>query len=161
MPAEPLITGEFKRTLDERFRLSLPKEMVQHAVDDNGQAILAKERYGCLSLWPAAEWLQRFQNGVSLIEQKIRVGRMMEERWNDVQRLGRMMSTRYRTVKLANRSRLLLPEGFREFLDVEPNGEVILVGAAICVEIWKPSAWLEVLKEDMPEFGTLFRELTE
>ena len=72
-----------------------------------------------------------------------------------------MISTRYRTVKLANRSRLLLPEGFREFLDVPANQELMLVGAAICVEIWKPDAWLDALKQDMPQFGTLFRDLTE
>ena len=85
----------------------------------------------------------------------------MENRWSDVQRLGRMISSRYRSVKLANRSRLLIPEGFREFLDVPPNEELMLVGAAICVEVWKPEAWLETLKQDMPEFGTLFRDLTE
>ncbi|MFQ5732384.1 MAG: division/cell wall cluster transcriptional repressor MraZ [Planctomycetaceae bacterium] len=160
MSVEHLITGELKRTLDERFRVSLPAEMAVAASDESGEAILAKERYGCLSLWPAAEWKQRFDDGIGLIEQKIRVGRL-ESRWNDVQRLGRMISTRYRTVKLANRSRLLLPEGFREFLDVPANREVMLVGAAVCVEIWKPDAWLETLKQDMPDFGTLFRDLTE
>lgn len=160
MPVERLITGEVKRTLDERFRVSLPPEMAEAACDENGESIVAKERYGCLSLWPAGEWLQRFQDGVGLIEQKIRVGRM-EDRWHEVQRLGRMISTRYRTVKLANRSRLLIPEGFREFLDVGPNQDLMLVGAAICVELWKPEAWLETLRHDMPEFGSLFRELTE
>lgn len=160
MPAEQLITGEVKRTLDERFRVSLPPEMAAAATDDNGELIIAKERYGCLSLWPAVEWRKRFEDGVGLIEQKIRVGRM-EDRWADVQRLGRMISTRYRTLKLANRSRLLIPEGFREFLDVAPNGELMLIGAAICVEIWNPAAWLEILRDDMPQFGTLFRDLTE
>lgn len=160
MPAEQLITGEVKRTLDERFRVSLPPEMAATVTDEAGESIVAKERYGCLSLWPAAEWRKRFEDGVGLIEQKIRVGRM-EDRWADVQRLGRMISTRYRTVKLANRSRLLIPEGFREFLDVAPNGEVMLIGAAICVEVWNPTAWLEVLRDDMPQFGTLFRDLTE
>lgn len=160
MPADTIITGEVKRTLDERFRVSLPPEMADAVTDESGEVILAKERYGCLSLWPAAEWQKRFADGVGLIEQKIRVGRM-EDRWNDVQRLGRMISTRYRTLKLANRSRLLIPEGFREFLDVAPNTELMLVGAAICVELWNPAAWLEVLRDDMPQFGTLFRDLTE
>jgi MraZ protein len=160
MAVEHLITGEVRRTLDERFRISLPQDMADAACDAAGETIVAKERYGCLSLWPAAQWQARFNDGVGLIEQKIRVGRM-ESRWHDVQRLGRMISTRYRSVKLANRSRLLIPEGFREFLDVPPNQDVMLVGAAICVEIWKPEAWLDVLRQDMPEFGTLFRELTE
>ena len=159
MPIERLISGEVKRTLDERFRISLPQDMADAATDEQGECILSKERYGCLSLWPASEWKRRFDDGVSLVEQKIRAGRM-ESRWGDVQRLGRMLSTRYRTLKLANRSRLLIPEGFREFLDVETTQDVMLVGAAICVEIWNPAAWLDALKQDMPDFGTLFRDLT-
>jgi MraZ protein len=63
-------------------------------------------------------------------------------------------------VQLANRSRLLIPEAFREFLDVPVNQDVVLVGAVICVEIWNPKSWLETLRQDMPEFGPLFKELS-
>lgn len=159
MPADRFITGEVKRTLDERFRLTLPAEMAEAASDADGDCILTKERYGCLSLWPAGEWQARQEAGVSLMRQKILAGRM-EQRWEDVQRLGRMLSTRSRTVKLAGRSRLLIPEGFREFLDVPAGGDVMVVGAVVCVEIWKPEAWLETLRQEMPAFGGLFRELT-
>jgi len=160
MPSESFITGEFKRTLDDRFRVTLPVEMAAVVTDTDGLTILAKERAGCLSLWRAADWQQRIDDGVSLIEQKIATGRM-EQKWEDVQRLGRLLSTRFRTVKLANRSRLLIPEGFREFLDVGANQEVMLIGAVICVEIWNPQAWLETLRQEMPEFGPLFKELTD
>ena len=85
----------------------------------------------------------------------------MEGRWSEVQRLGRLLSTRYRTVRLANRSRLTVPEGFREFLDVSGGQDVMVVGAVICVEVWNPDAWLEQLRNDMPEFSPLFKELTE
>ena len=159
MNAPHLITGEFKRTLDERFRLTLPVEMAKAVTDDSGETIIAKEQYGCLSLRPAAEWQRRFDEGVGLIETKIQTGRM-ERRWGDVQRLGRLISTRYRTVKLANRSRLLVPEGYREFLDVSPGQDVMLIGAAVCMEIWNPSAWMEVLRNDMPEFGAMFQDLS-
>ncbi len=160
MPPESFITGEFKRTLDDRFRVTLPAEMAQAITDEEGLSIVAKERSGCVSLWRAGDWQKRLDDGVSLIEQKIAAGRM-EQKWGDVQRLGRLLSTRYRTVKLANRSRLLIPEGFREFLDVGPGQEVMLVGAVICVEIWNPQAWLELLRQEMPEFGLLFQQLAD
>ena len=35
------------------------------------------------------------------------------------------------------------------------------VGAVICVELWNPRAWQEQLRQDMPEFGPLFKGLTE
>jgi MraZ protein len=155
----PLLTGEERRTLDERFRLSLPPEMARAISDEAGSTIIAKERYGCLSLWRAADWQPRIDAGVSLIQQKIQTGRM-EQRWEDVQRLGRLLSTRFQTVQLANRSRLLIPEAFREFLDVAINQDVVVVGAVICVEIWNPRAWIETLRQDMPGFGLLFKELS-
>lgn len=156
---ESFITGELKRTVDDRFRISLPPEMAQGVADESGDTIVAKERFGCLSLWKAAEWQKRIDQDVALVRQKIEAGRM-DQRWGDVQRLGRLLSTRYQTVRLANRSRLLLPEGFREFLDVQVNQEVVLVGAVICVEVWNPAAWLETLRTEMPGFGPLLKELS-
>ena len=159
MAPETFITGEHRRTVDERFRLSLPPEMATAVTDDAGDSILVKERHGCLSLWRAGEWQKRLDDGVALIRQKIQAGRM-EQRWGEVQRLGRLLSTRHRPVRLANRSRLLIPEGFREFLDVPINQDVMVIGAVVCVEIWNPQAWLETLKSDMPQFGPMFQELS-
>ncbi|HLJ11573.1 MAG TPA: division/cell wall cluster transcriptional repressor MraZ [Planctomycetaceae bacterium] len=154
------LSGEFKRVVDDRYRITLPPELAEPISDREGDVILAKERAGCLSLWRAGDWQQRIDDGVNLIRQKMQAGRM-EQKWGDVQRLGRLLSTRSRTVRLANRSRLVIPEGFREFLDVPCESEVMLVGAAICVEIWNPLAWLELLREEMPSFGVLFKELSD
>ena len=159
MPAETFITGEVKRTLDERYRLTLPAEFAEAAVDADDNCILTKERYGCLSLWPAAVWQARHDANVAVMRQKIAAGRM-DQRWDEVQRLGRMLSTRSRTLKLAAKSRVLIPEGFREFLDVPAGGDVMVVGAVVCVELWNPAAWLETLRGEMPAFNDLFRELT-
>ena len=159
MSLDQFITGEVKRTIDDRFRITLPPEMAEAVSDAEGNCILAKERAGCLSLWRASDWQKRLDDGVTLIKQKIHAGRM-ESRWSQVQRLGRLLSTRSNSVTLANRSRLLIPEGFREFLDVPANQDVMVVGAAICVEIWNPAAWLETLRHDMPEFGPLFTDLS-
>lgn len=161
-PASPaeLIVGEFKRVVDDRYRVALPTELAIPISDDEGDTILAKERYGCLSLWKAADWQRRLDDGLGLIRQKIQAGRM-EQKWSDVQRFGRLLSTRSRTVRLANRSRLVIPEGFREFLDVPAESEVMLIGAAVCVEIWNPQAWQSLLREEMPTFGPLFKELSD
>ena len=160
MPPQTFITGELRRTVDERFRVSLPAEMAEAVTDDNGQTIISKERFGCVSLWRAADWQERIDAGVALIHQKIEAGRM-ENRYGEVQRLGRLLSPRHQTVRLANRSRLLVPDEFRSFLGIGPNQDVMLVGAVICVEIWNVDAWIETLREDMPEFGPLFLQLTE
>lgn len=154
------ITGEWKRVMDDRYRVTLPSEVATWVTDEAGDTILSKERPGCLSLWRAAEWQAREEAGISLIRQKIQAGRL-EQRWTDVQRMGRLLSTRSRTVRLANRSRLVIPEGFREFLEAPPEGEIIVVGAVICLELWNPRHWLEHLRQEMPDFGTLFRQLSD
>lgn len=159
MAGDTFITGEVRRTIDDRFRITLPAEMSELVTDADGNCILAKERAGCLSLWKAADWQKRIDDGVAILKLRMQAGKM-ESRWSEVQRLGRLLSTRSKTVTLANRSRLLIPEGFREFLDVPVNQDVMIVGAAICVEIWNPAAWLETLRQDMPEFGPLFTDLS-
>jgi MraZ protein len=158
MPAtEQFILGEHHRTLDDRYRLSIPSEWSDRV---NADCFLAKERPGCVSLWSAAVWKARLDEGVELIRQKIRAGRL-EGRIGEVQLLGRLLSTRHQPVQLAGRGRLLIPEGFREFLGVDPGGEVMVVGAAVCIEIWKPAAWLAYLDTRMPRFRRLFDQLAQ
>lgn len=154
-----LLTGEFSRALDERYRLSLPAELADPLTLGGGDCVLVKERPGCLSLWPKAEFHERTQAGLELVQAKLRA-KKLEERWTEVQRLGRLLSTRQREVQLAGRGRLVIPEGFREFLQVEPSGAVMVVGAAICVELWQPAAWMERLHAELPNFQQLFDDLT-
>src|SRR5947207_12087386 len=116
------IQGEFIRTLDERYRLSIPQELLGALSGPNSDCVLVKERPGCLSLWPAAVWRNRMQAAVELIQAKMRAGKL-QDRLPEVQHLGRLLSTRHREVQLAGRGRLLIPEGFREFLQVAAGGD--------------------------------------
>ncbi len=153
------LLGEHRRTIDDRYRLSIPTELAEPLLAGGGDCILVKERPGALSLWSAAQWQQRMERGVQLIQSKLEAGRL-EGRLDHVQRLGRLLSTRHRSVSLAGRGRLVLPEGFREFLAVDPGGDVLVIGAALCVEFWQPTAWFRYLEETMPEFHQFFDELS-
>lgn len=153
-----LLLGEFVRGLDDRFRLSLPTEFAERLSEPSGNCLLAKESPGCLSLWNADQWKQKHEEDIELLWHKLRSGRL-EGRIAEVQAVGRLLSTRQRPVPLAGRGRIVIPEGFREFLGVEPGGSVIVVGAAICVEIWNPQRWNEQVGEKMPEFRTMLDQL--
>ena len=157
--AQEFILGEFPRTLDDRHRLSIPLELADQLVAESGACILAKERPGCLSLWNSAAWQSRLDEGVELVKSKMRAGKLAG-RLEDVQQLSRLLSTRHKTVQLAGRGRLSIPDGFREFLQVEQGGEVIVIGAGVCVEIWNPRAWLAHLETHMTEFRQLFDKLS-
>ena len=157
--AQEFLLGEFQRTVDERYRLSVPSELGDALTAESTDCILAKERPGCLSLWSAEGWQAKLDAGVELVQRKIQAGKF-EGRISQVQLLGRLLSTRHRPVQMAGRGRLLIPEGFREFLGVEPGQEVLVVGAAGCIEIWQPPAWLAYLKGRMPRFRRLFERLS-
>ena len=158
--AHELILGEHRRTLDERYRVAIPLEMCDllGAVSEN-ECILAKERVGCLSLWNTATWQEKLDQGIQLVKGKIKAGRL-EGKTGQVQMLGRLLSTRHQRVQLAGRGRLLIPEPFRDFLHAESGSEVVIVGAAVCIEIWHPDYWLRYVEKRMPRFRRLFDTLS-
>lgn len=154
------ILGEYYRTLDERFRLSIPTEMSDLLTGESMNCYLAKERPGCLSLWSASVWETKLEEGLDLIQRKVQAGKM-EARLDQVQMFGRLYSTRQRLVQMAGRGRLVLPDGFRAFLGVEVGSEVVIVGAAVCVELWHPQKWLDYQEGRMPKFRRLFDQLSQ
>ncbi len=166
---ERLLLGEFRRSLDERYRLSIPGELmdqlgiaqsgIEPAEGQETQFTLAKERPGCLSLWLDETWQKKLADGTEVVRAKVRAGKLQSQ-LSELQRLGRLLSTRHKQVQIAGRGRLLVPEGFREFLRVEPGGDVMVVGAAVCIEIWQPAAWVEYLDRRMPAFRKLFDKLS-
>jgi MraZ protein len=160
MPDSGLILGEFKRTVDERFRLTLPQELLDPLGLEDDQIVMVKERPGCISLWNDSQWQSKLETDLQVLASKLK-GNRFATRQRDLQTLGRLLSTRHRIVPLAGRSRLVIPEGFREFLAIEPATDVFIVGAAVCVEIWKTEAWRDCLNEQMPTFRELMTEMTE
>jgi MraZ protein len=157
--ANAFILGEMPRTLDERKRVTIPSEWLPLVSGDQETCILAKERAGVLSVWDPREWQERLDQGVQLVQDKMRAGRLVG-RVEEVQRLGRLLSTRHTQVRLDRRGRFAVPEGFREFLGVDPGGELLLVGAAVCVELWRPDRWVAYVEEKMPDFRQLLEELS-
>ena len=156
---EQLLQGEFRRLMDDRYRLSIPSTLADPLTTSGPDCIAVKERPGAISLWSAGSWETRLEAGLQVVREKIQAGRL-ECRIDQVQQLGRLLSTRQRHVQLGGRGRLLIPEGFREFLGVEPGSEVIVIGAAVCVELWEPTAWLDCLQIQIPQFRELFDDLS-
>jgi MraZ protein len=154
-----LLIGEFPRTLDERFRLAVPPELLDPLLAEGARLVLAKERAGCLSLWSATTWKPRLDAAVDVIRSKMQAG-LLTQRVSQLQDIGRLLSTRQKTVSLAGRGRLVVPEGFREFLGVEPGGDLMVVGAAVCVELWQPAAWTAFVTAEMPGFRQRIDDLT-
>ena len=137
----------------------MPPELLDPLLAGGPRLVLANERAGCLSLWSAATWKPRLDAAVDVIRSKMQAG-LLGQRVGQLQDIGRLLSTRQKTISLAGRGRLVLPEGFREFLGVEPGGDVMVVGAAVCVEVWQPAAWTAFVTAEMPGFRQRIDDLT-
>ncbi len=157
--ATGLLIGEFIRTVDRRYRLAIPPELCELLLATGSRLVIAKERSGCLSLWPAAIWQPRIDGAIEIMGSKLQAG-LLAQRVGQLQELGRLLSTRHKIVSLKARSRLVVPEGFREFLGVQPDTELVVVGAAVCVELWQPAAWNACISSEMPEFRRRIDALT-
>jgi MraZ protein len=152
------ITGEFSRTVDDRYRLSLPEEFKEIFKPEAGKCVIVKESPGHLSLWEEETWKQHLDKRIEMVQQRYETG-YLAGNLPDLQRFGRLLSTRYRHIQLAERARFLLPEGFREFLAVEPKQDAMIVGAWHCIEIWHPQKYISSIEEDIPQFGNLLESL--
>lgn len=153
-----MIQGEHRRLYDDRYRIALPLEFVESIGGESADCMLVKEREGCISLWNQAVWQASSGAGIRLVETKLEVNYLQKD-FSTVQRFARLLSTLARPVKLGGRGRVLIPEGFREFLKAEPNSEVIVVGAGVCLEIWKPEVWKTYVCQDIGEFQGLLKSL--
>lgn len=158
--SESLYLGEWSRSVDERYRVSLPNEWAERLAGEDGQCVLAKERPGCVSVWNTVQWEHWLADGVTLVANKVRSGRI-GGRIEQVQTLGRLLSTRHRQVPIAGKGRVAIPESFREFLEIEPGGDLMVVGAAVCIELWQPQRWSQHIGEHMPAFRQLFDQLAD
>lgn len=155
-----LILGEYRRALDQRWRVAVPGELAEQLTGGSADCFLAKERSGCLSLWAAGTWQAKLHERVKLVEKRLELGDL-DQRIAQVQMLGRLLSTRHAAVQLDKQNRVLVPKEFREFFAVELGGEVLVVGAGVCVELWNPLSWLQYIEGRMPRFRRLFQRLSQ
>jgi MraZ protein len=155
-----LLEFESLRNLDERGRLKLPEQLDETIQPLGKDWWLVKERPGALSLWPfGAPEENQLEEGKKVLLGKLGIGRL-QDKTEDVLTWGRLLSTRRTKVTLDSRNRFTLPESFRTFLGVEAGGEVYVVGAAVCIEVWRKEAWIQFVEQRMPEFRRLFEQLT-
>jgi len=157
--SQEFILGEFSCRMDPRYRLSLPDGFFNALTKKSTRCMLAKERPGCISLWSMEAWQTTVNDRVELIKQMMRLGDLSKE-IDRVQLLGRLLSTRDTPVEFRSGKRLVVPQAFREFLGVKPGGDVMVVGAAVSVELWNPTAWSGYLERQMPKFRRLCKHLS-
>lgn len=161
-PVPNFLRGEVLCTVDAHRRLTVRDPLAETLKAWQGESWLVKERPGALSLWPPdSKEEDRLETQLNdLIVSKMQHD-LYRDRMGELLAFGRLMSTRRTQIELKGGPRLLLPKEFCDFLGVEAGGKVYVVGAAVCLEIWRPDAWVAFVEERIGDFRQMFDQLTK
>lgn len=128
--------GTSTHTLDEKGRLIVPKRFMDEIPPKDAQFTLTAGLDGCLLLMDRASWLEaveRFSADV-FIDSATRAVR-------------RIFLGHAEAVELDKSNRVLVNEPLRAFAGLQPNADVVLVGAGSSIELWNPQHWEGALTE--------------
>lgn len=136
------LTGSFPRTLDEKFRLAVPKRLR----DDFDESplktlIVAPGTEKSLSLYSDNEFSRLAE----------RLGQ--KSKTSDVKNYIRLFYSRAERVDLDSQGRIRIPERLVTFAGLEH--EIILMGVNDHAEIWSREAWTKFLEQHETSFDEL------
>ncbi len=133
-----LLTGEFRNTLDEKGRISLPARLRAGLAGDS--FVLTRGVDACLWLFQEAIW-DAFVMGINSI------GSPFDANSRLVQR--RMVAPA-QEVELDKLGRISIPQTLRDYAKL--GGECTILGMSTYVEIWNSAAYADYLGESEQDF---------
>ncbi len=137
------LTGTFERTIDEKWRLAIPKPLKDGMSSSEVRELyLAPGNEGCLSVY-SPEGFDEFAN---------RVANASPGRAN-VRSFLRLFYSRAERVVLDKQSRIRIPE--RLVAHAGLQREVVILGVHDHVEIWDKAAWESFLDQTSFHFDEL------
>ena len=138
-----LLTGTFRRTIDQKERISIPKPLRELMLGTEGSGqFVAPGMDGCLSVMP---------------EETFRaLSRRLAERSpaaREVRDYSRLFFSRAHRVVPDSQARLRLPSELVQWAGLE--GEVAIVGAGDRLEIWAGQRWDRYVAQRAEKFDEL------
>lgn len=141
-----LLTGEFKNTLDEKGRLSLPVRLRSEL--PGNILVMTQGVDRCLWLFAPEQW-------------KI-LSRKLMETTSPFQARSRMVQRRIiapaQEVEIDKAGRIAIPQSLREFAAL--NRECVILGIDKYIEIWDSDQYKQYWDENEAEFRSAAEELS-
>lgn len=135
--------GEFRHTIDEKGRLTLPARIR----DELGTVFVANKGLdGCLFFYPLAEW--------ETLEEKLRALPLTQK---DARAVARHFFSGATECRCDAQGRVLLPAILRSYAGLEREG--VVVGMGTRVEVWKPEIWDSYLHDTEEAIGDIAERL--
>lgn len=140
------LTGTFERTIDDKFRLVVPKPLKEgFAVSDSDELFLAPGNEGCLSIY-STEGFEKFAQ---------QVARRSPGRAN-VRNFLRLFYARAERVVLDKQTRIRIPERLMKLANLQH--EAVIVGVNDHAEIWDKLTWEQFLAGHSEQYDDLTSE---
>jgi MraZ protein len=138
-----ILTGSFSRTLDEKLRLALPKELREAAsLSPGGVVYVAPGTDGSLAIYT--------EEGFSQLA--ARVGSLSPTA-KDSRAFGRLFFAQARRVELDGQSRLRIPAELAAHARIKK--EAMLVGVQDHMELWDREQWEAYIKERAEQYDAI------
>jgi len=140
-----LLTGEFRNTLDEKGRLSLPARMRSELPGTD--LVLTQGIDKCLWLFPPVCWqefTQKLMSNTSLFQAKSRL-------------VQRRILAPAQEVEIDRLGRISIPQSLREWAGL--TRECVILGISKYIEIWDAQEYRHYLDENEKEFLQAAEEL--
>lgn len=120
-----MFLGEYKHTIDEKGRLTVPARYRQ-LLAQGGYITQGFDHNLMVLRAPAFEAMSKRVNTMSFTNQNVR-------------ELSRVLFSRAEHIEPDNSGRILIPQFLRERVNLD--GEVLVVGVGTYFEIWSPELW--------------------
>lgn len=140
-----LLTGEFRNTLDEKGRLSLPARMRSELPGLN--LVLTQGVDKCLWLFPPLQWQelsQKLMASTGLFQARSRL-------------IQRRILAPAQEVEIDRLGRISIPQSLREWAGL--SRECVILGISKYIEIWNAEEYQKYLDENQDEFLSAAEEL--
>ena len=140
-----LLTGEFRNTLDEKGRISLPARLRGELL--GSEFVLTQGVDSCLWLFPPDQWStlsKKLMESTSLFSARARL-------------VQRRILAPAQEVEVDKLGRIAIPQSLREFAKL--SKECVILGISKYIEIWDGEAYRAYLEENESEFLAAAEEL--
>lgn len=140
-----LLTGEFRNTLDEKGRVSLPARMRSELPGIN--LVLTQGVDKCLWLFPPQQWQelsQKLMASTSLFQARSRL-------------VQRRILAPAQEVEIDRLGRISIPQSLREWANL--SRDCVILGISKYIEIWNAEEYRQYLEQNQSEFLDAAEEL--
>lgn len=126
-----MFLGEFRHSLDEKSRLTLPAKFCARLADG---VVMTTGTDKCLLIYPLDEFKLLFERVSALPV----MGR-------EAATLRRMLYSNAHDAVPDKQNRVVIPQPLREYAEI--TNEAVVVGVGKFIEVWNPREWQRVLEE--------------